>query len=100
MKIGNIQAQNVTAPAAGERKASAASTGASAPAAGVEASATVDLSATASLLAQSSREASFDQAKVERVAQAISDGSYKIDAGAIADKLIANAQDVLGRRPV
>ena len=27
---------------------------------------------------------------------AIADGSYKVDAGAIADKLIANAQEVLG----
>ena len=40
--------------------------------------------------------ADIDTAKVERIAQAIADGSYKVNAEAIADKLIANAQEVLG----
>jgi negative regulator of flagellin synthesis FlgM len=39
----------------------------------------------------------FDAAKVERIAQAIRDGTLQIDAGAIADKLIANAQELLDR---
>jgi negative regulator of flagellin synthesis FlgM len=39
----------------------------------------------------------FDAAKVDRIRQSISDGTYKINAEAIADKLIANAQEVLGK---
>ena len=42
-------------------------------------------------------EGSFDAAKVERIAQAIRDGQLKINAGAIADKLISNAQELLDR---
>jgi negative regulator of flagellin synthesis FlgM len=37
----------------------------------------------------------FDAEKVARIASAIDNGSFKIDAGAIADKLIANATEVL-----
>jgi len=42
-------------------------------------------------------DASFDKAKVERISAAIRDGRFQVDAGAIADKLIANAQELLGR---
>lgn len=55
----------------------------------------VDLSENATI--QASGEGSFDQAKVDRISQAIRDGTFKVDAGAIADKLISNAQEVLGR---
>ena len=54
-------------------------------------------SASATLRAQGRGEASFDQAKVDRVALAIRDGSYKVNAGTIADKLIANAEELLAR---
>jgi negative regulator of flagellin synthesis FlgM len=37
----------------------------------------------------------FDTEKVKRIADAIRDGKYEIDANAIADKLIANAQELL-----
>ena len=40
-------------------------------------------------------DAEFDADKVARIAQAIADGSFKINAEAIADKLIANAQELL-----
>jgi negative regulator of flagellin synthesis FlgM len=39
----------------------------------------------------------IDRQKVERVAQALRDGTYRVDAEAIADKLIANARELLGR---
>jgi len=96
MKIGPLDPKTAAAPIAGERKQTlpAAPT---APGAGAEPSATVDLSASATLRAQGRGEASFDQAKVDRVALAIRDGSYKVNAGTIADKLIANAEELLGR---
>ena len=57
----------------------------------------VELSPEATMLSQASEDPSFDQAKVERIAQAIRDGSFSINPGAIADKLLSNAQEVLGR---
>lgn len=66
-------------------------------AAGADASAKVQLSSTASKLLDGSNEASFDADKVARIQQAIADGSFKINADAIADKLISNAQEALGK---
>jgi negative regulator of flagellin synthesis FlgM len=61
-----------------------------------EASAQVALSSTAaSLLSGSTSSVEFDSAKVDRISQAIEKGDFKIDAGAIADKLIANAAELL-----
>ncbi|MEH3086305.1 MAG: flagellar biosynthesis anti-sigma factor FlgM [Xylophilus ampelinus] len=39
----------------------------------------------------------FDAKKVAEVRAAIAQGTYKIDAGAIADKLLSNAQQLLRR---
>ena len=56
------------------------------------------LSSTAAALSKDAAgEASFDQAKVDRIAQAIRDGQYHVNAEVIADKLIANAQELLGK---
>lgn len=65
---------------------------------GVESSAKVSLSSAASGLSTSGTEGSFDSAKVERIKKAIEDGSYQVNADAIADKLIANAKEVLSRQ--
>jgi negative regulator of flagellin synthesis FlgM len=62
-----------------------------------EASTQVELSPEATMLSQASQDPSFDQAKVDRIAQAIRDGSFSINPGAIADKLLSNAQEVLDR---
>lgn len=94
MKIGNLNQPATTAPVA-DRKAPATAK----PAAGgkaSDASATVELSATANLLTQPA-DGSFDAEKVQRIAQAIRDGKFKVNHEAIADKLIANAQELLGR---
>ena len=111
MKIGN--SSEVAAASAGIEKTSAATQkpktqgGAPkpAPAAGKssapEASAQLELSSTATQLLQGAGNApseSFDTEKVNRIAQAISDGTFSVNAEAIADKLLANAQDVLGGR--
>jgi negative regulator of flagellin synthesis FlgM len=90
MKIGPIETKQVTTPAAPERKAAgpAAST--------AEASAQVQLSPAAQGLGGT--DGSFDAEKVERIAQAIRDGKFTINAEAIADKLIVNAEELLRRR--
>jgi len=63
-----------------------------------EASSTqVDLSPEATMLSHASQDPSFDSAKVERIAQAIRDGSFSINPGAIADRLLSNAQELLDR---
>jgi negative regulator of flagellin synthesis FlgM len=41
----------------------------------------------------------FDESKVDEIKQAIRDGKFQVNADAVADKLIASAQDVLARRP-
>jgi negative regulator of flagellin synthesis FlgM len=93
MKIGHVESKPVAPAATAEAKpAKAATPGAAEP------SAQVDISATASLLAGAGSDATFDGAKVERIAQAIRDGQFTINAEAIADKLIVNAAELLGRK--
>ena len=82
------------APAAADAaKTSAAAHGQAAPT--VDASATVALSSTASTLLSGGTSAEFDADKVARVGHAIADGTFKIHLEAIADKMIANAQELL-----
>jgi negative regulator of flagellin synthesis FlgM len=101
MKIGNpasgILEQAPPAPAATGRAAPDEGSKA-APGGVADSSAKVEISGTAaSLLAGvKNTPAEFDAGKVSRISQAIADGSFKVDAEAIADKLIANAQEVLG----
>ena len=93
MKIGPLDSKPVAPPATTERKG--------APAAAqnkAEASAHVALSSSASALSGLATDPTFDGAKVERIAQAIRDGQFKIDPEAIADKLIINAEELLGRK--
>lgn len=95
MKIGHLDPKAALANSATERKPAdkAATPG------GDEASAKVALSSTASSLAVGGGADAFDAEKVERIAQAIRDGKFEVNAEAIADKLIANAQELLGNKP-
>ena len=68
--------------------------GTAAPAA-AEPSATIELSNTAASLLTGGATPEFDAEKVARISKAIEDGTFKINPDAIADKLIANAQEVL-----
>ena len=58
----------------------------------------VALSSTATGLANAAADPTFDSAKVEHIAGAIRDGKFTINPGAIADKLIHNAEELLGRK--
>jgi negative regulator of flagellin synthesis FlgM len=89
MKIGPVVIHPAASPAASERKAS------SEPVQATEPSARVELSSQASLSGPEANRADFDSQKVERIAQAIRDGKFQINAEAIADQLIANAQELL-----
>lgn len=94
MKIGPLEPKAAPAAPSTERKAA---TGSAAPAA--EASAQVALSPAAALVSGAAQDPSFDAAKVDRIAQAIRDGEFKVNPEGIADKLIQNAQELLGRKP-
>ena len=99
MKIGHIDNKIPVAPLNSERKAATTESSSSAPpsAGGAQPAALVELSAAATALSSADPEGSFDSAKVDRIRQSIGDGTYKVNPEAIADKLIANAQDLLGR---
>ena len=89
MKIAPLDIQPTATPAAHERKAP------SGPVPAVEPSATVQLSSQVALGAADASRADFDAEKVQRIAQTIRDGKFQVNAEAIADQLIANAQDLL-----
>ena len=101
MKIGNSDSPQPLATttlvpsqsAAPEPKAGAA------PNAPPDPSAQVALSSTATALLQgtTASNADFDTEKVARVASSISEGTFKPNPEAIADKLIANAQELLNK---
>lgn len=68
-----------------------------APAAGVEV--TVSSEVRAMKQTHSNDVPGVDMAKVNAVRAAIEQGTYVVNPAAIADKLLANAQDMLSRKP-
>lgn len=96
MKIDNSHKLAAQTPLEQRRTAPEGKDGPSA--APAEASTKVELSAAASLLAAQGNTADFDAEKVERIAQAIRDGQFQVDAEAIADKLIAHTRELLTPR--
>jgi negative regulator of flagellin synthesis FlgM len=101
MKIGHhpdkptpATATNATpAPAAATGNAAAAAT--SAIPAEADPSTKIELSNTASSLLSTGSTPEFDSAKVASISKSIDDGTFQINPGAIADKLISNAQELL-----
>ena len=55
----------------------------------------VQLSALSAQLAAGADEQSFDAVRVSEIKQAISDGRFTINAGAIADRLITSARQLV-----
>lgn len=104
MKIGNPADKPAPAAVGNGSTALAANAATSAPAptasaipAQADASAKIELSNTAATLLTSGATAEFDAEKVARISKAIDDGTFKINPEAIADKLISNAQELLGK---
>jgi negative regulator of flagellin synthesis FlgM len=106
MKIGNPADKPVAVQAPGSQVAAAETAkaghahhahAASAGTAATDPSATVALSSTASTLLSGGTSSEFDADKVARMSDAIAGGTFKVNAGAIADKLIANAQELLSK---
>lgn len=98
MKIGSPADKPPVAPASTGRTSSgeaAAKTVGTQNA--TEPSAQVEISSAAATLLQGvgASTPEFDAEKVARISQAIAEGSFKVDPAAIADKLIANAQELL-----
>ena len=98
MKIGQLDNSHKLAAPATDARQSAAPTGKDKSSVPVESSAKVELSAAATLLASQGNTADFDADKVSRIAQAIRDGKFDVNAGAIADKLLANTRELLTPR--
>lgn len=64
----------------------------------IDSSVKVKLSdAATALAAPAERSADFDAEKVSRIAKAIASGTFKVDSGAAADKMIDNARQLLVR---
>ncbi len=99
MKIGHTADKPTLAPSVTSPTSSPAGDAAKGVSASpkVDDSAQVALSNTAATLLSGESTAEFDAAKVERISKAIADGSFQVNAEVIADKLIANAQELLGK---
>jgi negative regulator of flagellin synthesis FlgM len=94
MKIGSLDPKTAVATVQNDRKSAGADkSGGTASAA--EPSTTVQISTAASLISSADSDGTFDADKVQRMAQAIREGKFEVNADKIADKLIANTQELL-----
>lgn len=103
MKIGkpsDIAAVSTTSAAAQATASQAGARAASARGRTAEAGVGVTVSVRSRSLAQAglSTGSDIDMSKVEAVRAAIEQGTFKINPEVIADKLLANAKEMLGRR--
>lgn len=102
MKIG--QTPELTSAVAQSNASKQAKTAASAAQEGAKGAASiaasgvpVTLSRNAREIEQNSRTSSdFDASRVKAVRSAIESGTFKVNAGAIADKMLANAEEIIG----
>lgn len=98
MKIGHPADHSVLAPpSVGSAVANdAPAAAASSPPAVADASIKVELSNAAALMTADATP-EFDAAKVARISQSIADGSFKVNPDVIADRLLANARELLSK---
>lgn len=97
MKIDN-SISSVPSPAVSEARTRPSEKAAANASAGVDNN--VRLSGLSARLQSSEEAPSFDAARVAQIKQAIADGKFQINTGAIADRLISSARELVnsGRR--
>src|ERR1700709_1890787 len=90
MKIGHHAEKPAPAPSTGSTASAVGGQAAAAPTSAIpetaDPSAKIQLSSTASTLLSTGSTPEFDAEKVARISKAISDGTFSIAPGAIADK--------------
>lgn len=97
MKINPLNDAALAAAALGAARPERQATGVGGSSGAAGAGVPVTVSAAARSLEVTSAGSGIDEAKVAAVKAAIADGSFSVNPGAIADKLLANAQEVLSR---
>ena len=95
MKIGSTAP--IELPVVADLPSRTGATAAVAAPAGVAATDRVEVSAAGAQMGASGS-GDFDSAKVDAIRQAIREGRFSVNAGAIADRLIADAAALLGPR--
>lgn len=89
-----MKIDNTIKPAGGANVSEARNRVAEKPAAGAQASeASVRLSGLSAQLQSTGEAPAFDAARVAQIKQAIADGNFQINAGAIADRLISSTRE-------
>jgi negative regulator of flagellin synthesis FlgM len=97
MKIGQLSDTRVAGSSSGVSKSGQSSSASSVKSSSVKGSA-VTVSNLAQAMEQTGKGPDIDTAKVESVRTAIANGSYKVNADAIADKLLSNAKEMFTRK--
>jgi len=97
MKIGS-SLDTLALAEASTRSTTAARTAGAGPVAGVKPTDQVEVSAAATQMQAAAGAADFDSAKVDAIRQAIREGRFSVNPGAIADRLIADAAALLAPR--
>ena len=97
MKIGQLSDTRVAGSSSGVSKAGQSSSSSTPKTSSVKSSA-VTVSNLAKAMEQTGKGPDIDTAKVEAVRTAISNGSYQVNAEAIADKLLSNAKEMFPRK--
>lgn len=95
MKVDSSADSYIGSVAGGPAKPVAAAAAVAKPAGAGTPQAGVTVTLSASATAAEGSEV-FNGAKVEAMKQALADGSFKVNAEAIADKMLANAAEMLG----
>jgi negative regulator of flagellin synthesis FlgM len=95
MKIGSVHDTPAAAEVAVRGNARAGTAAPATPAASTE---KVEVSSAGAQMVAMSGSSDFDSAKVDAIRQAIRDGKFTVNPGAIADRLISDAKSLLSPR--